>query len=395
MRASPRERRGRFCTTMQSQHNIDNGAQAPKKTRRLTKWILPAFGAAFALIVAVSAVSVLLYSATPRSASADKLEEIAPAIQTIILVKPTVTVRPIPVPPPAPQPLAIAQPTVVPTVAAREAFKISQSAEAKLPPANIDCPVPTGTIVTETVNSNVTALPITVHIYLPPCYNAQDYEYPALYLIHGTEFEQGGFIANGLPRLAELQMGVGTLPPFIIVMPGADMRAGEGSKYSWSNWGPGSYEDFFVNELVPFVDSKRQHVKSKEGRAIGGISRGGYWSVQIGFSHPELFSAVGGHSPSTGTMLVNMPAGFSMIQTAKSIDDLHTMRIWLDAGDNDWARIDAKNLADELEQNGVSYSLDIGQGSHEDGYWISRFADYLDFYAKDWPPPPARARPLA
>lgn len=370
---------------MQSQHNIDK-AQAPKKkTRRLSRWVLPAIGAAVALVVAFSAASVLMYSAPTRSASADRLEEIAPAIETIILVKPTVVVRPMPLPPPAPQPLAIVKPTIVPTVAAREVFKVSQSAEVKLPPANIDCPVPTGTIVTETIDSNVTVLPITVHIYLPPCYNAQEYEYPALYLIHGTEFEQGGFIENGLPRLAELQMGVGTLPPFIIVMPGADMRAGDASKYSWTNWGDGSYSDFFVNELVPFVDSKYSTWKHKEGRAIGGISRGGYWSVEIGFSHPELFSAVGGHSPSTGTMLVNMPAGFTMIQTAKSIEDLRTLRIWLDAGGDDWARVDAKNLAAELDENNVSYSLSIGQGIHEDAYWISRFTDYLNFYAQDWP----------
>lgn len=373
---------------MQSQHDTDNKAQTPK-TRRPSRWLLPALGVLAALVVAVSAVSVLMYSDTPRSASADKLEAIAPAaapaIETIILVKPTVAVRPMPMPPAAPQLLAAVKPTAAPTAAAREAFKIAQSAEAKLPPANIDCPVPTGTIVTETINSGVTALPITVHIYLPPCYNAQAYEYPALYLIHGTAYEQGGFIQNGLPRLAELQMGVGTLPPFIIVMPGADMNAGEGSKYSWTNWGNGSYDDFFVNELIPFVDSKYSTWKSKEGRAIGGISRGGYWSVEIGFAHPDLFSAVGGHSPSTGTMLVNMPAGFTMIQTAKSIEDLRTMRIWLDAGDGDWARIDAKNLSEELDQNGVSNTLTFGQGIHEDAYWISRFNDYLGFYAQDWP----------
>lgn len=376
---------------MQSQHDIDNKAQTPVKTRRPSKWLLPAIGAVVALIIAVGAVSVLLYSAPTRSASADRLEEIAPAIETIILVKPTVVVRPMPMPPPAPQPLAVVKPTAVPTVVARETFKIAQSAEAKLPPANIDCPVPTGTLVTETVESQITALPITVHIYLPPCYNAQEYEYPTLYLIHGTAYEQGGFIQNGLPRLAELQMGIGTLPPFIIVMPGADMRAGDASKYSWTNWGDGSYGEFIAQELVPFVDSKYSTWKSKEGRAIGGISRGGYWSVQVGFAHPDLFGAVGGHSPSTGTMLVNMPAGFTMIQTARSIDELHTLRIWLDAGSDDWARIDAKNLSDELSANGVSNQLTIGQGSHEDGYWISRFSDYLNFYAKDWPRT-ARAR---
>lgn len=370
---------------MQSQQDIESGAQAPVKTRRLSRWILPAIGGIAALVVAVSTVSVLMYSDTPRNASADQLEAAAPADEVVILVKPTVTVRPMPMPPAAPQMLAAVKPTIAPTAAANETSRVAQSAEAKLPPANIDCPVPTGTLVTETVDSQITPLPITVHVYLPPCYNAQEYEYPTLYLIHGTAYEQGGFIKNGLPRLAELQMGVGTLPPFIIVMPGADMHAGDASKYSWTNWGKGSYDDFFVNELMPFIDSKYSTWKNREGRAIGGISRGGYWAVEIGFAHPDLFSAVGGHSPSTGTMLVNMPAGFTMIQTAKSIDDLRTLRIWLDAGDGDWARIDAKMLSAELNENGVSNTLTIGQGIHEDAYWNSRFNDYLDFYAQGWP----------
>ncbi len=370
---------------MQSQQDIESEAQAPVKTRRLSRWILPVIGGIVALVVAISTVSVLMYSDTPRNASADQLEAVAPAGEVVLLVKPTVTVRPMPMPPAAPQMLAAVKPTIAPTAAANEISRVAQSAEAKLPPANIDCPVPTGTLVTETIDSQVTPLPITVHVYLPPCYNAQEYEYPTLYLIHGTAYEQGGFIKNGLPRLAELQMGVGTLPPFIIVMPGADMHAGDASKYSWTNWGKGSYDDFFVNELMPFIDSKYSTWKNREGRAIGGISRGGYWAVEIGFAHPDLFSAVGGHSPSTGTMLVNMPAGFTMIQTARSIDDLRTLRIWLDAGDGDWARVDAKMLSAELNENGVSNTLTIGQGIHEDAYWNSRFNDYLNFYAQGWP----------
>jgi len=180
-------------------------------------------------------------------------------------------------------------------------------------------------------------------------------------------------------------MSLGTLPPFIIVMPGADMRAGDASVYSWTNWGERSYESFFLKELVPFIEDKYSTWESKEGRAIGGISRGGYWSIEIGFANPEMFSSVGGHSPSVGQMLVNMPANFKMIDTAKSVGLLHTQRIWLDAGDADWARFDAKRLAEDLEAEGVRYSLDIGQGGHEDSYWASRIPDYLKFYSSTWP----------
>jgi enterochelin esterase-like enzyme len=185
--------------------------------------------------------------------------------------------------------------------------------------------------------------------------------------------------------VADIQMSLGTLPPFIIVMPGADMRAGDASVYAWSNSGQDSYEGFFVDELVPFIENKYSTWETREGRAIGGISRGGYWSIEIGFANPGKFAKVGGHSPSVGQMLVNMPANFSMLDTAKSVGLLHTQRIWLDAGDADWARFDAKKLAEDLDNKGIDYSLDIGRGSHEDSYWSARIPEYLQFYASSWP----------
>lgn len=284
--------------------------------------------------------------------------------------------------------LALVQPSPTPATitSVRTLYSQTQIAEAPvLPLTSTPCARPVGQIVTETLDSNVTAVPITVHVYLPPCYNPQEYSYPTLYLIHGTAFEQGGWLYDGVPRVADVQMSIGALPPFIVVMPGADMRAGDASKYSWTNSGKGSYEDFFVNELVPFIDQKYSTWASRDGRAIGGISRGGYWSIEIGFANPDMFSAVGGHSPSVFTKLVDMPANFSMLDMAKSVDALNSLRIWLDAGSDDWARVDMNKLAGDLDQAGVAYQADIGAGGHEDSYWTSRVPDYLAFYSSAWP----------
>jgi enterochelin esterase-like enzyme len=324
-----------------------------------------------------TAVPTAMPTAVPTAIPTAVPTAVPTLVPTRVAPKPTSTVVVI-----APQ--ATAPATRAP--AALEAKDSVQAAEAAIAPAPAqECANPQGQIVTNTIKSKIAALPITVHVYLPPCYNGREFSYPTLYLIHGTAYEQGGWIANGLPRVADIQMSLGTLPPFIIVMPGADMRAGDASVYAWSNWGEQSYEGFFLNELVPFIEDKYSTWESKEGRAIGGISRGGYWSIEIGFANPEMFSTVGGHSPSIGQMLVNMPANFEMIDTAKSVGLLHTQRIWLDAGDADWARFDAKSLADDLDREGVNYSLDIGQGSHEDGYWASRIPEYLKFYSSNWP----------
>jgi len=282
---------------------------------------------------------------------------------------------PIRLPPPV-------RPTPTPVLSAR----VMPMAEASPQPMPVvSCPELLGQVVTKTLDSRVTVLPITVHIYLPPCYDPERYAYPTLYLIHGTAFEQGGWLYNGVPRVADVQMSLGVLPPFIIVMPGADMRAGQASKYSWTNGGPGSYEGFVVNELVPYIDEHYSTWASRDGRAIGGISRGGYWAIEIGFAHPDLFSVVGGHSPSVFTKLIGVPPNFSMLSMARSVDELRMLRIWLDAGDQDWARVDMQKLMGDLDDAGVTYYADIGAGGHEDSYWTSRVPEYLAFYSSGWP----------
>jgi enterochelin esterase-like enzyme len=279
-----------------------------------------------------------------------------------------------------------ASPTPAPTPTAKSVRAAAPIAMAQPQPAPVTtCANPTGQLVTEVLQSKVTVVPIVVHVYLPPCYDPQHYVYPTLYLIHGTAYEQGGWLRNGITRVADVQMSLGVLPPFIIVMPGADMRAGEASKYSWTNRGRGSYEDFLVNELVPYIEANYSTWASREGRAIGGISRGGYWAIEIAFAHPDLFSVVGGHSPSVFSKLVGIPPNFSMLNYAPSVDALRALRIWLDSGDRDWARWDMKKLTDDLDAAGVPYTVDIGSGGHEDDYWTSRVPEYLAFYAADWP----------
>ena len=185
-------------------------------------------------------------------------------------------------------------------------------------------------------------------------------------------------------------MKTGDLPPFLIVMPGSDVNRGSRSVYSWSNNGKGSFEDMLVNELLPFVERKYGARADRAGRAIGGISRGGYWSIEAGFANPEVFGVVGGHSPSIGTFLIGMPRGFTgMLYYAASIDGVKRQRIWLDAGDRDWARADAAKLSRELTAKGIQHALDIGKGAHADAYWASRVNDYLRFYAAGWRPAPA------
>ena len=247
-----------------------------------------------------------------------------------------------------------------------------------------DCDQPTGQLVTETVPSRVAAVEMWAHVFLPPCYSPAN-KYPVLYLIHGTEFEFGGWVNDGVPRVADIRMSLGTLPRFIIVMPSADMRAGSAGKYSWSNGGSASYAGFIVDELVPYIDAHYSTQATREGRAIGGISRGGYWAIQIAVSNPDKFGILGAHSPSITTKLVGVPAGFSMLSYATNMELLAQTRIWMDSGDVDWAHYDIDKFAADLRAQGIDgFAYSVGRGNHGDAYWSTRVSEYLTFYGASW-----------
>jgi S-formylglutathione hydrolase FrmB len=60
------------------------------------------------------------------------------------------------------------------------------------------------------------------------------------------------------------------------------------------------YEDFVVNDLVRYVDSRYRTVASREGRAVAGISMGAWGAMLLGLKHPQVFGAIGSFSAPFG-----------------------------------------------------------------------------------------------
>ena len=71
-------------------------------------------------------------------------------------------------------------------------------------------------------------------------------------------------------------------------------------------------------------------IADREHRSLGGLSRGGGWTVQLGLEHPELFGALGLHSPAI--FKDNAPFVEKIIQ---SIPQETRPKLWLDIGDCD------------------------------------------------------------
>jgi S-formylglutathione hydrolase FrmB len=85
----------------------------------------------------------------------------------------------------------------------------------------------------------------------------------------------------------------GACPPVIVAAPDCFTRVG-GNQYI-NSAGTGRYEDYLVDEVIPFVDA---HYKTLPRGAWGvfGKSSGGYGSIVLGMHRPDVFRAIADHS---------------------------------------------------------------------------------------------------
>ncbi|HEY0069793.1 MAG TPA: alpha/beta hydrolase-fold protein, partial [Chloroflexia bacterium] len=157
-----------------------------------------------------------------------------------------------------------------------------------------------------TLNSAVLGVTKEFYVYTPPGYSPQSaWLYPAVYLFRGHEKEwinknedatRGG--RNVIDEYEDL-LAAGQVGPMLLVFPGisSDNNAVSGMLTNFrmpeltgeAGVGTGRFEDYFKDELVPYVDSHYRTVPDRTGRGVDGFSLGGYMSAKIAAKYPGMF----------------------------------------------------------------------------------------------------------
>ncbi len=130
--------------------------------------------------------------------------------------------------------------------------------------------------------------PTKYNIVLPRGYESSDRRYPVLYLLHGLSQNCQAWSRQGVGFYAPLF-------DMIIVMP----DAGNSWYVNWAQSDGGQkndWEDHIVRDLIGHVDANYRTIARREGRAINGLSMGGYGGLTLGLRHPDLFVSIGSHS---------------------------------------------------------------------------------------------------
>src|SRR5690349_7478101 len=137
-------------------------------------------------------------------------------------------------------------------------------------------------------------------VYLPPDYESSDRSYPVLYLLHGGGDDQTGWVQFGeVLHITDKAIREGKATPMIIIMPDANTGTRGYSNNATGTW---RYEDFFFEELMPFVEKKYRIKAEKRYRAISGLSMGGDGTFTYALHHPELFQSACPLSAGTGPL---------------------------------------------------------------------------------------------
>lgn len=236
---------------------------------------------------------------------------------------------------------------------------------------------------------------------LPPSYDAKPGKrFPVLYFLHGLGGDQSFLASSGASSLIEDAWEQKRLGELVIITP-----QGENSFYINSRDGHILYEDFFVREFVPQMEKRFRLVAGRSGRAIGGISMGGYGALRFAFKYPQMFVSVAVHMPA---LLEQLPRGAASAGLSAFLGsafgsplnepfwkentpfvfarsaNLQGLKIYFDCGDHDNYGFDAgtRRLDKLLTERHVAHEAHIYPGGHDWQYVAQHLMESLEFQSR-------------
>jgi S-formylglutathione hydrolase FrmB len=142
---------------------------------------------------------------------------------------------------------------------------------------------------TTTMRSAALGRDVACAVHLPPSYAEGSKVYPVVYALHGL-FEKSQFWdRRGLAAILDDLWARHALPEFAVV-------AVDGGNSFFLNSPQGAYEDLVTKDAIAYAESTYRVRHERAGRAVFGVSMGGYAALRIALSHPDLYAAAATHS---------------------------------------------------------------------------------------------------
>lgn len=248
-----------------------------------------------------------------------------------------------------------------------------------------------GTVTRRWYDSPANKMSRRITIYTPPGYETSKQKYPVLYLLHGMGGDEEAWIALGrTAQILDNHIAQGKAKPMIVVMSNGNVAQeaapGESSlgfytpTFELPNTMDGKMEETFP-DVIKFIESNYRVVAEKSGRAIAGLSMGGFHSLHISRYYPNTFDYIGLFSAAikpdskvtskvykdiNGTLNTQMKNGYKLY--------------WIAIGKTDFLYKDVAEYRAKLDKMGMKYTYRESEGGHTWTNWrvyLSEFAPLL------------------
>lgn len=266
---------------------------------------------------------------------------------------------------------------VIGLVALLHIVSCSEKAVDDEPPVEIISP-PQGTVdTTQTIFSTILGIKMHYSVYLPPSYSKTTEKYPVLYLLHGMYGDYRDWVKNGMASITDLAVYSSKAKEMVVIMPNGF------NAFYCNNFNGGSlkYEDFFIQEFIPQIESKYRIKTTQKGRSIAGLSMGGYGATFHAFKRPELFCAAYAMS---GAMMGTTAPDIKLMLDTWSTDELKKLPAYtMECGTEDFLVFAGNESFDQyLTNKGIAHNYIKRTGVHDWIFWKACLPKALEMVSK-------------
>lgn len=248
--------------------------------------------------------------------------------------------------------------------------------------------VPHGTVSKTWYHSPSLGMDRRMTVYTPAGYEESETRYPVLYLLHGMGGDENAWPELGRAmQILDNQIARGETKPMIVVMTNGNAAMASAPGESGAGMTvptmqlpktmDGSFESSFP-EVVRFIDSRYRTIAEKKGRAIAGLSMGGFHSLHISKEYPDMFDYIGLFSAAImPDKNVKSPIYDDMAGKLRRQFDKQPALYWIAIGDTDFLYKDNQDYRRLLDDNGLKYTYFETPEGHIWKNWRIYLSEFL------------------
>lgn len=247
--------------------------------------------------------------------------------------------------------------------------------------------VPHGDLRTVTYHSTALKSERRVYVWTPPGYNGSGEPLPVLYFYHG--FGDSGLSAidqGRIPQMMDNLLAEGKIKPMLVVVPDTETDIPEAVA---ENFPPQERRKTFyplnakaadkelMNDIIPLIDARFNVRKDADGRALAGLSQGGYQALVSGMNHLESFGWLATFSGVTTTTVPDAGVEAQLKNPQAINKQLRNFTVVVGEKDAVTGK-DIAGLKAELEKQNIKFDYHEFPGlNHEMDVWRPAYAEFV------------------